>query len=85
MSRKRKHPRRLNALAHKPPPRPPGQFFAQPPPEGVSRREWARAFLEAQSPDPEVRQRGRDTLTDLGCDFMDGTPPNPPDTTTTPT
>lgn len=83
MSRKRKHPRRCQ-----PPPRasagPPRQFFAQPPPDGVSREAWAQAFLEAQSPNPAIRKRGRDTLTDLGCAFMDGTPPNPHNTTPTP-
>lgn len=53
----------------------PQRFLAQPPPVGVSREEWARAFLEAQSPNPDVRQRGRDALTEMGCAFMDGPPP----------
>ena len=46
-------------------------FLAQPPGEGVSRSEWARAFLEAQSPNPTVRQRGRDALTAMGCQWVD--------------
>ena len=37
----------------------------------VSRSEWARAFLEAQSPNPTVRQRGRDALTAMGCQWVD--------------
>ncbi len=53
----------------------PQRFLAQPPPVGVSREEWARAFLEAQSPNPDVRQRGRDALTEMGCAFLDGPPP----------
>ena len=78
MSRKRKLSRQhqREPSRHAPSATPP-QFFAQPPPDGVSHEEWARAFLEAQSPNPEVRQRGRDTLTEMGCAFMDGTPPNP--------
>lgn len=44
---------------------------AQPPGEGVSRSEWARAFLEAQSPNPAVRQRGRDALTAMGSQWHD--------------
>ena len=46
-------------------------FVAQPPGEGVSKSEWARAFLEAQSPNPAVRQRGRDALTAMGCQWRD--------------
>ena len=46
-------------------------FVAQPPGEGVSKSEWARAFLEAQSPDPSVRRRGRDALTAMGCQWHD--------------
>ena len=54
-------------------------FLAQPPGEGVSRSEWARAFLEAQSPNPTVRQRGRDALTAMGCQWIDPTePPSAP-------
>ena len=48
-------------------------FLAQPPGEGVDRSEWARAFLEAQSPNPDVRQRGRDALTDMGSQWVDPT------------
>ena len=73
MSRERKHPSSRGAAA------PPRRFFAQPPPEGVSHEEWARAFLEAQSPNPVVRQRGRDALTEMGCSFMDGPPPKQSD------
>ena len=46
-------------------------FIAQPPGEGVSTREWAQAFLEAQSPNPDVRQRGRDKLIAMGCQWHD--------------
>ena len=46
-------------------------FLAQPPGEGVSTRDWAQAFLEAQSPNPAVRQRGRDALTAMGCQWDD--------------
>ena len=55
-------------------------FIAQPPGEGVSTGEWAQAFLEAQSPNPDVRQRGRDKLTAMGCQWHDfteeATPPH---------
>ena len=55
-------------------------FIAQPPGEGVSTREWAQAFLEAQSPNHDVRQRGRDKLTAMGCQWRDSTEEaTPPD------
>ena len=56
-------------------------FVAQPPGEGISKSEWARAFLEAQSPNPSVRQRGRDALTAMGCRWHDlsETPSEPVD------
>lgn len=47
------------------------RFYAQPPPAGVSSEEWARAFLEAQSPNPSIRQRGRDALTSMGCQWSE--------------
>ena len=51
-------------------------FYAQPPPPGVERRDWARAFLQAQSSDPQLRARGRETLTAMGCKWVDSaTPP----------
>ena len=44
---------------------PPQNFFAEPPiPEDT--KKWSQAFLEAQSPNPNVRQRGRDKLTEMG-------------------
>ena len=46
-------------------------FVAQPPGAGISKSEWARAFLEAQSPNPSVRPRGRDALTAMGCQWHD--------------
>ena len=46
-------------------------FVAQPPGEGVSKTEWAKAFFEAQSPNPAVRQRGRDALTAMDCQWHD--------------
>lgn len=75
MSRKRKQPRSSKTPPSRGAASPPQQFFAQPPPDGVPHEEWARAFLEAQSPNPEVRQRGRNALTQMGCAFMDGSPP----------
>lgn len=76
MSRKRKHPRHRKGRARHTPSASPQQFFAQPPPDGVSHDQWARAFLEAQSPNLELRRRGRDALTEMGCAFTDG--PSPP-------
>ena len=82
---------RLNA-PDEVPPAPPGSqdiddndtgrrifFLAQPPGKGVDRSEWAQAFAESMSPNPDVRQRGRDTLTDLGSQWIDPTesPPTP--------
>ena len=72
----RKHQRQSKGPSRHTTPAGPSQFFAQPPPDGVSHEEWALAFLEAQSPNPELRQRGRDALTEMGCAFMDGQPPN---------
>lgn len=55
------------------------RFLAQPPPPEVPSEDWARAFLEAQSPDPEVRRRGRDALTAMGCQWQEvEVPPQPP-------
>lgn len=77
MSRRRKHtPRRQKGQPTRRGASSPEQFFAQPPPPGVSNEAWSLAFLEAQSPDPRVRQRGRDALTEMGCAFMDGPPPD---------
>ena len=50
---------------------PPPRFYAEPPAVGVSTDEWARAFLEAQSPNPKVRDRGRAKLTDLGYQWTE--------------
>ena len=50
---------------------PKGGFYAQPPPPHVPNREWAMAFLQAQSPNPEVRKRGRDALDAMGCEWVD--------------
>ena len=83
---------RLNA-PDEVPPAPPGSediddadtgrrllFLAQPPGKGVDRSEWAQAFAESMSPNPDVRQRGRDTLTDMGSQWIDPVEPQDPPT-----
>ena len=83
---------RLNA-PDEVPPAPPGSediddadtgrrllFLAQPPGKGVDRSEWAQAFAESMSPNPDVRQRGRDTLTYMGSQWIDPVEPQDPPT-----
>ena len=47
------------------------KILVKPPPPGVDHQEFLQAFMQACYDDPEVQAHGKQTLTDLGCEWMD--------------